>query len=318
MSTTTQLSENSHQGFEGLKAALCLGAMEAKSNTASGMPVCLRRNGIGSRSSSKERDAETGLDYFGARYYSGAQGRFTSPDPLLNSGRPWEPQSWNRYAFVLNNPLKFTDPTGLYEFAGCSGTDNQCNSWRELFDKGIADARKALASGKLSKEEKDKLEAVLDYLGTSGDGNDVRIAFGPIKGAATGISPGKNQIKLDMAKIESDFQRPAMAKFDLAVHVGATGVHEGTHSRDRVKGIYNFSVRTDSHLSEDLTLFKAAESRAYETESYVFKGLNVSSRDGLWNTSWDAADRETLRSIGVQQGAQRSLDAVKKEISHKE
>ena len=41
-------------------------------------------------------------------------------------------------------------------------------------------------------------------------------------------------------------------------------------------------------------------------------------RDGLWNTSWDAADRETLRSIGVQQGAQRSLDAVKKEISHKE
>lgn len=44
----------------------------------------------------KERDAETVLDYFGARYLSGAQGRFTSPDPLLNSGRPREPQSWNR------------------------------------------------------------------------------------------------------------------------------------------------------------------------------------------------------------------------------
>ena len=30
----------------------------------------------------KERDGETGLDYFGARYFSGAQGRFTSPDPF--------------------------------------------------------------------------------------------------------------------------------------------------------------------------------------------------------------------------------------------
>lgn len=57
----------------------------------------------------------TGLDYFGARYFSGAQGRFTSPDPLLNSGRPWEPQSWNRYSYVLNNPLRYIDPLGLYE-----------------------------------------------------------------------------------------------------------------------------------------------------------------------------------------------------------
>jgi hypothetical protein len=69
MATTAELSENSHQGFEGIKAALCLASMEAKSNTASGMRACLRRNGIGSRSSGKERD-ETGFDYFLARYYS--------------------------------------------------------------------------------------------------------------------------------------------------------------------------------------------------------------------------------------------------------
>jgi RHS repeat-associated protein len=49
----------------------------------------------------------TGLDYFGARYMSAAQGRFTSPDPLLSSGRPWDPQSWNRYSYVLNNPLRY-------------------------------------------------------------------------------------------------------------------------------------------------------------------------------------------------------------------
>lgn len=62
---------------------------------------------------SYERDIETGLDYAQARYYGSTQGRFTSPDPMLSSGKPSEPQSWNRYAYVLNNPLMFTDPSGL-------------------------------------------------------------------------------------------------------------------------------------------------------------------------------------------------------------
>ncbi|HVH70638.1 MAG TPA: RHS repeat-associated core domain-containing protein, partial [Candidatus Dormibacteraeota bacterium] len=61
----------------------------------------------------KERDNETGLDYFGARYYANIQGRFTSVDPLMASGNAGSPQSWNRYAYVLNNPLRLTDPTGM-------------------------------------------------------------------------------------------------------------------------------------------------------------------------------------------------------------
>ncbi|HZJ44471.1 MAG TPA: RHS repeat-associated core domain-containing protein [Pyrinomonadaceae bacterium] len=61
----------------------------------------------------KERDIETGLDYFGARYYGSTQGRFTSPDPLLSSGRSLQPQSWNRYSYVINRPLSLVDPKGL-------------------------------------------------------------------------------------------------------------------------------------------------------------------------------------------------------------
>jgi RHS repeat-associated protein len=62
----------------------------------------------------QERDAETGLDYFGARYMSSAQGRFTSPDPSgLLSAKPADPQSWNLYAYVRNNPLVLIDPNGL-------------------------------------------------------------------------------------------------------------------------------------------------------------------------------------------------------------
>ena len=61
----------------------------------------------------KERDAETGLDYFGARYYGSNIGRFTAPDPKPRSAHITDPQSWNRYAYTLNNPLKYFDPDGM-------------------------------------------------------------------------------------------------------------------------------------------------------------------------------------------------------------
>jgi RHS repeat-associated protein len=58
-----------------------------------------------------ERDGETGLDFAQARYFASTQGRFNSPDPL--SGHVADPQSWNRYTYVGNNPLGATDPTGM-------------------------------------------------------------------------------------------------------------------------------------------------------------------------------------------------------------
>jgi RHS repeat-associated protein len=61
----------------------------------------------------KERDGETGLDYFGARYYASTQGRFTSVDPItVTPDRFYDPQQFNLYAYTRNNPLRFIDPTG--------------------------------------------------------------------------------------------------------------------------------------------------------------------------------------------------------------
>src|SRR5437016_5861957 len=60
----------------------------------------------------KERDIETGLDYFLARYYSSTQGRFTGVDtagPDLTN-----PQTLNKYAYCLNNPLRMVDKNGRY------------------------------------------------------------------------------------------------------------------------------------------------------------------------------------------------------------
>ncbi|HEX4954100.1 MAG TPA: RHS repeat-associated core domain-containing protein [Thermoanaerobaculia bacterium] len=51
------------------------------------------------------------LDYMHARYFGVVVGRFNSLDPI--GGRLGRPQSWNRYAYVLGNPLKYTDPYGL-------------------------------------------------------------------------------------------------------------------------------------------------------------------------------------------------------------
>jgi RHS repeat-associated protein len=80
--------------------------------------VGLRTTGLGyngadstrQKFTSKERDPETGLDYFGERYCSSAAGRFTS----IDSGaiEPIDPQSLNRYVYTKNNPLFYFDPDG--------------------------------------------------------------------------------------------------------------------------------------------------------------------------------------------------------------
>lgn len=76
----------------------------------SGMPA--------QRFTGQARDHEAGLDYFNARSYMYRAGRFSTPDPL--SGKIGSPQSWNRYAYSLNNGLSFTDPSGLQAAAPCT------------------------------------------------------------------------------------------------------------------------------------------------------------------------------------------------------
>lgn len=78
----------------------------------------------------QERDIESGLDYFHARYFASKQGRFTSPDPLQASGTTANPQTWNRYAYVMNNPMNFSDPSGLSAVGG-KGMGNTEEVWYE-------------------------------------------------------------------------------------------------------------------------------------------------------------------------------------------
>ncbi len=76
----------------------------------------------------QERDNETGLDYMHARYYANVTGRFTSSDTLF--GSLGNPQTLNRYSYVGNNPLNFSDPTGHTAF------DASSNAFAEIMGQG--------------------------------------------------------------------------------------------------------------------------------------------------------------------------------------
>lgn len=82
-----------------------------------------------------QKDIETGLDFAEARMYNNAHGRFTAIDPLLASGKSANPQTFNRYSYVMNNPLAFTDPTGL-QAGSPKGAINPTGSWFNPGDGG--------------------------------------------------------------------------------------------------------------------------------------------------------------------------------------
>jgi RHS repeat-associated protein len=112
-----QLSEKLHQGVPSSNPALYLGHEVCKSTTALGLRAALHLERVKSRSTGKERDTESGNDYFGARYYASSMGRFMSPDWSDSpSAVPYahleNPQSLNLYSYVLNNPLRGTDADG--------------------------------------------------------------------------------------------------------------------------------------------------------------------------------------------------------------
>ena len=90
----------------------------------------------------KERDSESGLDNFEARYDSSQFGRFMSPDPIFfQVSMLADPQQWNEYAYVRNNPLSLVDPTGEAIELTCQDTDpDKCEGERQKELQALKDA----------------------------------------------------------------------------------------------------------------------------------------------------------------------------------
>jgi RHS repeat-associated protein len=91
-----------------------------------------------------EKDLETNLDFAEARMYQTKHGRFTAVDPLMASASPGNPQTFNRYSYTGNNPVNYTDPSGLdvcesgntvtFEGRGnpCTGDGKRINPGQEI------------------------------------------------------------------------------------------------------------------------------------------------------------------------------------------
>jgi RHS repeat-associated protein len=138
----------------------------------------------------KERDSESGLDNFGARYDSSNFGRFMSPDPV--GGRPASPQSWNLYAYVANNPLNAVDPTGL----DCIYINNDTGKY-EGYNAGDCDN---------STEEKANTGYYVDghvktITTTTGDSQGLVTGYGGTNDDNTGLISGKFSTPTDTTPI---------------------------------------------------------------------------------------------------------------------
>ena len=89
----------------------------------------------------QERDGESGLDYFWARFFIGGLGRFTSPDAPFVDQTAGDPQSWNLYSYGRNNPLVNTDPSGRWS-QGPNGRmhDDEAGKCADVTSVTITDA----------------------------------------------------------------------------------------------------------------------------------------------------------------------------------
>jgi RHS repeat-associated protein len=261
-----------------------------------GLQAAAVLNRVGSCSPGKERDAESGLDYFGARYYASSMGRFMSPDPLLNSGRPDNPQTWNRYTYALNNPLIVTDPTGLYNLINnCASGDASCNKSfaqdAKNLKNGLADLTKAV-NGLADGAQKTALQGALGAIGTENDGNNVGVQFGKnADGAAGNTQPG----------VDASGNLNFTITFDPSKNQGTVSqainaAHEGQHVEDISDPRFASNATTLSPFS--------LEYRGYQTSAYAASALGQSSisfgKNGqypIWNGSWGAVDRNLTNYI---------------------
>jgi RHS repeat-associated protein len=268
-------------------------------------------DGVTQKFTGKERDVELagsamqGLDFFLTRYFSSAQGRFTSTDPL-----PWlhwqqargedranfrqfisDPQNFNLYAYARNNPLRFSDPTGMYY---CTGTTAQCAGLKKAYEQ----AQAAANSKDLTANQRAAVQRVLKFLGRPGEVNGVVATFARTDAGTTGNTDVEKQFGRLITTITLNPTKFAALDSESRAE---TFVHEGRHGVDDAgRG------RGPETWAEELT----TERNAYGVQSFVSQGSGVASRWGLWDPAWSSPQAEINRQKAIETNAQKSAKAA--------
>lgn len=257
---------------------------------------------------SKERDIESTLDYFGARHYASTLGRFHTPDPLLNSGKPSDPQTWNRYAYTRNNPLKYVDPNGLYEYsATCKkGTaGDSCRQNQRRFDDAVKKASELLKTLPKDSKEYKALQKALNAIGSRGDNNGVMVSFGTSQTGGPMERQGLH-INVDWSVFDKGVQTWKDAGYnpDPTVAAAAEISHEGTHLTQPPLPMW---------AQNKWDIDEGNEREAYGVQSAVSQAGHSDDLGGVWNDSWaSSGDKETLRQNAVKAAAHDSMESARK------
>jgi RHS repeat-associated protein len=119
----------------------------------------------------KERDVESGLDNFGARYNFSTFGRFITPDPVhILKQKLADPQQWNMYAYVRNNPLRFIDPKG--KWIELIGNDKERDALLTALQKAVGDKTGYLYDNAVTTTDADGNKTTKHFVGIHAGGAD--------------------------------------------------------------------------------------------------------------------------------------------------
>jgi RHS repeat-associated protein len=217
----------------------------------------------------KERDSESGLDNFGARYNASTMGRFMSADPL--GGSLANPQTLNKYSYVINNPLRYTDPTGLYACADDKNGSHCASKQDQAFEKTLAGLR-----GK----DGDVGRAAAAY-GAVNEDNGVTVGF---KDLST-----KGENGTTTSTIGTDANGNLRANSDVTINSKVSGDdyaaavgHEGSHvadAQDVVKSGLSGGLLEGQpiHAGMNITPYQS-EQRAYGVTNAILSMQNQSRK----------------------------------------
>ena len=214
------------------------------------------------------------LDYMHARYYSPTVGRFLSVDPAIDlRANLNNPQGWNRYAYVRNNPLRHTDPTGKYT---CTGSVDQCKAVDANVDR-LRQAATILAADHAPGAS--ALARAVSFYGKKGERNGVAVSVVDFDGAALGSTERKNG--LTIVSVDANALMASGSSRVTAVEMAATFAHEAEHGTRR--GTANDPGNIRSEVKND-------EREAFRWGGYVNSAFGTSSAYRVFeNGAWDHA-----------------------------